>query len=77
MSHALIPVVVVLLGFGVSFLVNRNLTSRYDYECANCGTRFAIAPAAAAIAPHRMGRAKYVKCPNCGQRSWATAVPKE
>lgn len=76
MSSALIPVIVVVLGFGVNLLIQQNLTSRYGYRCDRCGATFSLAPAAAAIAPHKMGGAKYVKCPICGVRSWVTPVPK-
>ena len=76
MSSALIPVIVVVLGFGVNLLVQQTLTSRYDYRCDRCAATFSLSPATAAGAPHKMGGAKYVKCPNCGARSWVTPVPK-
>jgi DNA-directed RNA polymerase subunit RPC12/RpoP len=69
-------VAVVVLGFAANLLFQRNLTSRYDYQCERCGSTFSLAPAAAAIAPHKMGGSKYLKCPSCGVRSWVTPVPK-
>jgi DNA-directed RNA polymerase subunit RPC12/RpoP len=75
-SSAFIPIILVVLVFAINLLVQRNLTSRYDYQCGRCGVAFPLTPAVAAVAPHKMGGAKYVKCPNCGNRSWATRVPK-
>ena len=76
MPSVVIPIIVVVFGFAINLLVQRNLTSRYDYRCDRCGATFSLTPTAAAIAPHRMGGAKYVKCPSCGGRSWVAPVPK-
>jgi DNA-directed RNA polymerase subunit RPC12/RpoP len=75
-SGALIPVIIVVAGLGINILVQQNLTRRYDYRCDHCGSTFALTTATAAVAPHKMGGAKYVRCPNCGNRSWVTPVPK-
>jgi DNA-directed RNA polymerase subunit RPC12/RpoP len=75
-SSAFIPVIVVVLALAINFLVQQNLTSRYEYQCDRCASTFSLTPLAAAIVPHRLGGAKYVKCPDCGKRSWATPVPK-
>jgi len=76
MSGVLVPVVVVVLGFAVNLLIQRNLMSRYDYRCDRCAAIFSLTPARAAVVPHRMGGTKYVRCPNCGRLSWAAPVPK-
>ena len=43
------------------------------YECKECGHRYVPSFAAACFAPH-MGRTKYMKCPNCGRKSWQKKV---
>ncbi len=83
MPSVLTAVVVIVLGFVVNLGFQRYLNSRYDYRCERCGATFslalssgAIAPHRATIAPYRWGGARYVKCPNCGNRSRVTPVPK-
>jgi hypothetical protein len=66
MDHALIPIVIIPLGFVVQLVVQRGITSRYDYQC----------PIVASITPHRFGGGKFAKCPHCGVRSWVSPVPK-
>lgn len=39
------------------------------YECKHCHHRYVPTFKAAMMAPH-MGRTKYMKCPECGQKSW-------
>jgi len=51
------------------------LTSNFDYQCANCGAVFGLPTWQAMIAPHAMWR-KLVRCPNCGQVTWAGLVRK-
>jgi ribosomal protein S27AE len=55
--------------------------SRHDWECEKCGHIFSISPLAATFLPHSFGNSfggrKLAKCPNCGARSWVTAVPKQ
>jgi DNA-directed RNA polymerase subunit RPC12/RpoP len=74
---AIIPVVVIGAGFLVQFVVQQGITSRYDYQCGNCGQTFSLTPFAAAVAPHRFGGRKLVRCPHCGVRSWVSPVPKQ
>jgi DNA-directed RNA polymerase subunit RPC12/RpoP len=76
MDTAIIPVVFVIAGFLVQLMVQQGITSRYDYQCDNCGHRFSLTPLAASVAPHRFGGSKFVKCPDCGVRSWVAPVPK-
>jgi DNA-directed RNA polymerase subunit RPC12/RpoP len=73
MSNLVFRVVAVVAGFTINLIV---LTSRYDYQCGRCRATFSLTPGAAAIAPHRFGGVKHVKCPTCGDRSWITPVPK-
>jgi DNA-directed RNA polymerase subunit RPC12/RpoP len=77
MSTALIPVIVIAAAFLVQFLVQQGITSRFDYQCGNCGRTFSLTPLAASVAPHRFGGSKLVTCPHCGVRSWVSPVPKQ
>lgn len=73
---SLVPVIVVLGALTVQFVVQKNLTSRYDYRCSRCGQTFELSPMAATIAPHRIGGRKLTRCPHCGSWSWAEPTPK-
>lgn len=77
MSTSIIPVIVVVAAFIVQFSVQQNITSRFDYQCGNCGHTFSLTPFAASVAPHRFGGSKFVRCPSCGVRSWVSPVPKQ
>jgi DNA-directed RNA polymerase subunit RPC12/RpoP len=77
MDTAIIPVIVIGVGFAALFIFQQGMTSRYDYECDNCGQTFSLTPLAASVAPHRFGGNKFVKCPHCGVRSWVSPVPKQ
>jgi len=43
------------------------------YECAHCHHKYVPTYMAAFLAPH-MGRTRYMKCPECGKRSWQKKV---
>ena len=43
------------------------------YECRECGHRYVPTYKAVNFAPH-MGRTRYLKCPNCGKKSWQKKV---
>lgn len=43
------------------------------YECGKCGHRYVPAYGCTFFAPH-MGRTRYMKCPECGKRSWQRKV---
>ena len=43
------------------------------YECAECGHRYVPTYKSVNLAMH-MGRTRYMKCPNCGKRSWQKKV---
>lgn len=72
----LAPLLVVLVVLVLSHFWNRGLVARYDYRCDQCDSTFSLSPWVATIAPHRFGGLKYVKCPRCGQYSWAEPVEK-
>ena len=43
------------------------------YKCGECGYRYIPAFGPAFFAPH-MGRTRFMKCPECGKRSWQKKV---
>ena len=43
------------------------------YACKECGHRYVPTYRAVAMAPH-MGRTRYMRCPNCGKKSWQKKV---
>ena len=43
------------------------------YECGKCGHRYVPTYASVIPAMH-VGRTRYMKCPNCGKRSWQKKV---
>ena len=43
------------------------------YECKLCKHRYVPTFKAACLAPH-MGRTRYMKCPECGEKSWQKKV---
>lgn len=43
------------------------------YKCAKCGHRYVPTYKAVNLAPH-MGRTRYMKCPECGKKSWQKKV---
>jgi DNA-directed RNA polymerase subunit RPC12/RpoP len=75
-SSSLAPILLVPAVFVVQLVVQKNLMSRFDYRCGDCGRRFELSPLAASVAPHRFGGAKLVQCPHCGTRTWASPVRK-
>ena len=77
MDPAIIPVTLIGAGLIVQLFVQQGITSRYDYQCGNCGQTFSLTPLAASVAPHRFGGSKLARCPHCGARSWVWPVPKQ
>ena len=43
------------------------------YECKCCGHKYVPTYKAISMAMH-MGRTRYLKCPNCGKKSWQKKV---
>lgn len=76
MSNALTPVAVVLVVFAALVLFQQKLSKGLDYECSRCGHRFSPSAVVAALAPHRFGGLKLLRCPSCGAVTWASAVSK-
>ncbi|MBQ3218982.1 MAG: helix-turn-helix transcriptional regulator [Clostridia bacterium] len=46
------------------------------YECGNCGHKYVPKYQSVFMAMH-MGRTRYMKCPNCGKRTWNKKVIKK
>ena len=70
-------VLVVLVG-GLPFLVVWHART-YAYRCRNCGHEFEISPWTDLISPHGLSKEggwKYLRCPECGQRTRAMVIPK-
>lgn len=68
---------IVLSGFipcfvGVCFAVKIEQVAGY-YECKECGHKYVPTYKAVNLAPH-MGRTRYMRCPECGKKSWQKKV---
>lgn len=55
-----------LIACGCAAIINQKTGF---YECGNCGEKYVPGMAAIVLAPHE-GLEKYLKCPNCGKRTW-------
>ena len=72
-----IRIVLIIGGFvvfiiGVVFALRIEQTAGY-YECAKCGHRYVPSYKSVTMAMH-MGRTRYMKCPECGKKSWQKKV---
>ena len=72
-----VRVVIVFSGFlpgivGFCFAVRIEQVAGY-YACRECGHRYVPTYKAVNMAPH-MGRTRYMKCPECGKKSWQKKV---
>ena len=76
MSNGL-RITLIVLGF-VLFLAGCFYALRMEqvagyYICKECGHRYVPTYKAVAMAPH-MGRTRYMRCPQCGKKSWQKKV---
>lgn len=76
-AEAWIPVVVICFGF-LQFIVAMAFAIRVEqvagyYECKECGHRYVPSYVSVLFAMHT-GRTRYMKCPECGKRSWQKKV---
>ena len=67
-----------ILAGGAQFIVCMLFALRIEqkagyYECPECGHRYVPTFGAVNMAMH-IGRTRYMKCPNCGKRSWQKKV---
>lgn len=72
-----IRVVLIVLGFllflfGMHYCIKIEQTAGY-YECENCHHKYVPTYSSVLWAMH-MGRTRYMKCPNCGKKSWNKKV---
>lgn len=58
--------------FATPFMIRIEQTAGY-YVCAHCGHKYIPAYKNVFIAMH-MGRTRYMRCPECGRRSWQKKV---
>jgi DNA-directed RNA polymerase subunit RPC12/RpoP len=83
-AAAMLVVAVPTIGFFVFlavvvvglYLVLSWHTGKYAYICKACGETFAITLLQNLLAPHTF-TTQYLRCPKCGQRTWATGVIRE
>ena len=69
---ALITFALVLI-FTVAFIAVGIEQKAGFYECQNCHHRYVPTYWQTNLAPHK-GRTRYMKCPECGQRTWQRKV---
>ena len=62
----------VIFAVGIGNAVKIEQTAGY-YECPNCHHKYVPTYQSVFWAPH-MGRTRYMKCPECGKRSWQKKV---
>ena len=62
--------------FGGLFLLVRWHANSTAYRCPECGHEFEISVLTDFISPHTPNK-KYLKCPQCGKRKWATVLMKK
>ena len=72
---------VTILGACVVFLIPCFYALKLEvsvgaYKCKNCGEKIVPTYKQALNAPH-MGTTRYLKCPECGKRTWCKKVIKE
>ena len=63
---------VIVLLIGVAFAIRIEQIAGF-YECKNCGHRYIPKYSSVFFAIHS-GRTRYLKCPNCGKRTWNKKV---
>ena len=63
---------VIVLLIGVAFAIRIEQIAGF-YECKNCGHRYIPKYSSVFFAMHS-GRTRYLKCPNCGKRTWNKKV---
>lgn len=66
-------IVWVMIAAGSMYLLVRWHANSTVYRCAACNHEFGIAVFTDLISPHLLSR-KYLKCPQCSKRSWATIL---
>jgi DNA-directed RNA polymerase subunit RPC12/RpoP len=62
--------------FGGLFLLVRWHARSTAYRCPACGHEFEISTLTDFLSPHTTSK-KFLKCPQCGKRKWATVLLKK
>lgn len=70
-------ITLILIGFiplliATPFMLKIEQVAGY-YKCENCGHRYVPEYKSVFYAPH-MGRTRYLKCPECGKKTWSKKV---
>jgi DNA-directed RNA polymerase subunit RPC12/RpoP len=70
--------IVLILSITILFLIPCFFALKLEvsvgsYKCKNCGTEITPTYSEALNAMH-MGTTRYLKCPNCGKRTWCKKV---
>lgn len=68
----LIGIGIILFAIGMVYALRIEQTAGY-YQCAKCGHRYVPKYSSVFFAMH-MNRTRYMKCPECGKRSWQKKV---
>lgn len=68
----LIVVGMVLFAVGIGYCLKIEQTAGY-YECSECGNKYVPSFKSVLFAMH-LNRTRYLKCPECGKRSWQKKV---
>jgi len=66
-------IVWLVIAAGSMYLLVRWHANSTAYRCAACGHEFVISVFTDLISPHFFSK-KYLKCPQCDKRSWATIL---
>jgi DNA-directed RNA polymerase subunit RPC12/RpoP len=61
---------------GIMLLLVRWHAKNTAYRCRVCGHEFEISTGTDLISPH-LPEKKYLRCPQCGKRSWKTVLVKD
>jgi DNA-directed RNA polymerase subunit RPC12/RpoP len=65
----------ILLACALLLLLIRWHAANFAYRCPVCENEFEISTFKDLISPHRPAT-KYLRCPNCGARDWASVLKK-
>ncbi len=60
---------------GSMYLLVRWHANSTAYRCSACSSEFEISVLTDLVSPH-WGSRKYLRCPECGRRDWATILMK-
>lgn len=68
----LIAVGMILFAIGIGYCLKIEQTAGY-YECKECGNRYVPSFKSVLFAMH-LNRTRFMKCPECGKRSWQKKI---